>query len=65
MLLLLTLLTTIWESRERKKRQQQELKDEIIHCSRQIVEKDGWNNLSIRKIAEAIEYSVPVIYKTF
>lgn len=50
---------------ERKKRQQQEVKDEIIRCSRQIVEKDGWNNLSIRKIAEAIEYSVPVIYKHF
>ncbi len=50
---------------ERKQRQQQELKDQIITCSREIVEKEGWSALSIRKIADAIEYSVPVIYKHF
>ncbi|WP_185211477.1 TetR/AcrR family transcriptional regulator [Sphingobacterium mizutaii] len=50
---------------ERKLRQQQELKEQIIVCSREIVEKEGWASLSIRKIADAIEYSVPVIYKHF
>ena len=50
---------------ERKLRQQQELKDQIISCSREIVENEGWAALSIRKIADAIEYSVPVIYKHF
>ncbi|GEM68881.1 TetR family transcriptional regulator [Sphingobacterium mizutaii NBRC 14946 = DSM 11724] len=50
---------------ERKLRQQQELKEQIITCSREIVEKEGWAALSIRKIADAIEYSVPVIYKHF
>ncbi len=50
---------------ERKLRQQQELKEQIIVCSREIVEKEGWAALSIRKIADAIEYSVPVIYKHF
>ncbi|OYD42034.1 TetR/AcrR family transcriptional regulator [Sphingobacterium cellulitidis] len=50
---------------ERKIRQQQELKEQIICCSREIVENEGWAALSIRKIADAIEYSVPVIYKHF
>ncbi len=30
-----------------------------------MVKEDGWQSLSIRKIAEAIEYSVPVIYDHF
>jgi len=50
---------------ERKLRQQQELREQIITCSREIVENEGWTALSIRKIADAIEYSVPVIYKHF
>ncbi|MGJ1204126.1 TetR/AcrR family transcriptional regulator [Sphingobacterium lactis] len=50
---------------ERKQRQQQELKERIIQSSREIVENEGWAALSIRKIADAIEYSVPVIYKHF
>ncbi len=50
---------------ERKLRQQQALKSQIIACSRTIVNEEGWSSLSIRKIADAIEYSVPVIYKHF
>ena len=50
---------------ERKIRQHQELKNQIIECSRAIVNNEGWSSLSIRKIADAIEYSVPVIYKHF
>ena len=50
---------------ERKQRQQEEVKLEIIRCSWEIVEEQGWANLSIRKIADAIEYSVPVVYKHF
>lgn len=50
---------------ERKQRQQREIKEEIIRCSRRIVEEEGWGNLSVRKIAEAIEYSVPVVYRHF
>lgn len=65
LLFLLTPLTSVMGITERKQRQQQEVKDDIIHCSWQIVQQDGWNNLSIRKIAEAIEYSVPVVYKHF
>ncbi len=50
---------------ERKIRQQLEVKNQIIASSREIVQAEGWAALSIRKIAEAIEYSVPVVYKHF
>lgn len=50
---------------ERKKRKKQELRQAILDASWQLVVNDGWQALSIRKIAEAIEYSVPVIYDHF
>ncbi|WP_149526589.1 TetR/AcrR family transcriptional regulator [Sphingobacterium hotanense] len=50
---------------ERKLRHQQEVKNQIIASSREIVNMEGWAALSIRKIADAIEYSVPVVYKHF
>ncbi len=50
---------------ERKQRQQEALRNRIISSSRDIVNQEGWAALSIRKIADAIEYSVPVIYKHF
>lgn len=50
---------------ERKKRQKKELRKAILDASWQLVMKDGWQALSIRKIADAVEYSVPVIYDHF
>lgn len=50
---------------ERKKRQKQEMRTAILDASWQLVINHGWQALSIRKIAEAIEYSVPVIYDHF
>src|SRR3954467_10043452 len=50
---------------ERKIRQKGEIRSSILKAAWQIVEKEGWQSLSIRKIAEAIEYSVPVIYDHF
>jgi AcrR family transcriptional regulator len=50
---------------ERRIRQKEEVKCAILTAAWQIVEKEGWQALSIRKIAEAIEYSVPVIYDHF
>lgn len=37
----------------------------ILRAAWELVEKEGWQALSIRKIAEAIEYSAPVIYDHF
>jgi AcrR family transcriptional regulator len=50
---------------ERKIRQKEEVRTSILNAAWQIVTEEGWQALSIRKIAEAIEYSVPVIYDHF
>ena len=50
---------------ERKLRQKVEVKASILQAAWQLVEKEGWQSLSIRKIADAIEYSAPVIYDHF
>jgi len=50
---------------ERKIRQKEEVKASILNAAWQLVKVEGWQALSIRKIADAIEYSVPVIYDHF
>ena len=50
---------------ERKLRQKEEVRSSILRASWKIVATEGWQALSIRKIAEAIEYSAPVIYDHF
>ncbi len=50
---------------ERKLRQKDEVRSSILRASWKIVQKEGWQALSIRKIAQAIEYSTPVIYDHF
>ncbi len=41
------------------------MKTSILQAAWQLVLEEGWQALSIRKIADAIEYSVPVIYSHF
>ena len=50
---------------ERRLRQKEEVKANILATAWQIVKEDGWESVSIRKIADAIEYSAPVIYDHF
>lgn len=50
---------------ERRIRQKDEIRSSILETAWQIVREEGWQSLSIRKIADAIEYSVPVIYDHF
>ncbi|WP_129716063.1 TetR/AcrR family transcriptional regulator [Pedobacter sp. SYP-B3415] len=50
---------------ERKIRQRVAMKDSILAAAQEIVATEGWQALSIRKIADAIEYSAPVIYSHF
>ena len=50
---------------ERRLRQKEEVKTSILSTAWQMVKEDGWDAVSIRKIADAIEYSVPVIYDHF
>ena len=49
----------------RREKEIQELRQMIIDQSWKIIQEEGWQSLSIRKIADAISYSVPVIYKHF
>ena len=50
---------------ERRLRQKDEVRSSIMGTAWQMVKEEGWQSLSIRKIADAIEYSVPVIYDHF
>ncbi|WP_146904865.1 TetR/AcrR family transcriptional regulator [Adhaeribacter aerolatus] len=50
---------------ERKQRQKEEVREQILRAAWALVQEEGWQSLSIRKIADAIEYSVPVIYSHF
>jgi AcrR family transcriptional regulator len=50
---------------ERKLRHKEEVRESILRAAWALVLKEGWQALSIRKIADAIEYSVPVIYTHF
>ena len=50
---------------ERKLQHREEVRAAIMEAAQAVVLKEGWQALSIRKIAEAIDYSVPVIYDHF
>ena len=50
---------------ERKQRHKEEIRESIIRAAWNIVQEEGWQALSIRKIADAIEYSIPVIYSHY
>jgi AcrR family transcriptional regulator len=50
---------------ERRIREKEKVRTAILTTAWQMVKEEGWQLLSIRKIADAIEYSVPVIYDHF
>lgn len=50
---------------ERRQRQKTEVRTSILQAAWELVLNEGWQALSIRKIADAIEYSIPVIYTHF
>jgi len=52
-------------SKERIQRVKEETRANIIEASLQIVKEDGWQALSMRKIADKIEYTAPIIYEYF
>ncbi|WP_207421084.1 TetR/AcrR family transcriptional regulator [Desertivirga brevis] len=65
---MLTLLTPLGKAMgiaERRLREKEELKSKIICTAWDLVKTEGWSALSIRKIADKIDYSVPVIYDHF
>lgn len=50
---------------DRKLRQKEEVRASILDTAWDLVVSEGWHSFSIRKIADKIEYSVPVIYSHF
>ena len=50
---------------DRRLRQKEEVRTLILDAAWEMVVTEGWQSFSIRKIADAIEYSVPVIYTHF
>ncbi len=52
-------------SKERILRQKEETRQGILDAALQIVKNDGWPALSMRKIADVIEYTAPTIYEYF
>jgi AcrR family transcriptional regulator len=50
---------------ERKRRERVEREQRIIAAARSIAEREGWSAVTIRRLADEIEYSQPVIYSHF
>ncbi len=50
---------------ERRAREKQELRQEILDAARELFVREGYENVSMRKIAEKIEYSPTTIYLYF
>lgn len=51
--------------RERRQQEKQEMRQVILNVARDIAARDGWQNLTIRKICDEIRYTAPVIYQYF
>lgn len=52
-------------SKERIQRLKEDTRKGILDAALQIVKQEGWAALSMRKIADMIEYTAPIIYEYF
>ena len=50
---------------ERKLRDKQTRRAQIIRAARRIAELEGWSNVTVRRLADEISYSQPVLYAHF
>lgn len=50
---------------ERKERERAERENRIVSAARQVAEREGWAAVTIRRLADEIEYSQPVLYSHF
>jgi AcrR family transcriptional regulator len=51
--------------KERREREKQLTRQSILTAAHQIARQEGWPALTIRKVADQIEYSTPMIYEYF
>src|SRR5438874_10012791 len=52
-------------TKQRREREKQEVREGILAGAREIALQEGWQAVTIRKVAERIEYSPPTIYEYF
>lgn len=52
-------------SQERKLREKEALKQSMLSAAINIAKCEGWQAVTIRKIADAIDYSAPIVYEHF
>ena len=52
-------------SKDRILRQKEETRGNILCAAYDIVKEEGWHGLNMRKIADRIEYTAPIIYEYF
>jgi AcrR family transcriptional regulator len=50
---------------ERKLRDRQARRAQIVSAARRIAELEGWSNVTVRRLADEISYSQPVLYAHF
>lgn len=50
---------------ERKTQQKEALRSGILHAARSIALRDGWQAVTIRKIADEVAYTPPIVYEYF
>jgi AcrR family transcriptional regulator len=50
---------------ERKRRAWDEREDRIVATARAIAEREGWSAVTVRRLADEIEYSQPILYSHF
>jgi AcrR family transcriptional regulator len=61
------MVTTVAANRiaERKLRDKQARRAQIISAARRIAELEGWSNVTVRRLSDEISYSQPVLYAHF
>ena len=50
---------------ERKERDRQARRAQIISAARRIAELEGWSNVTVRRLSDEVSYSQPVLYSHF
>jgi AcrR family transcriptional regulator len=50
---------------ERRERERAQRRQVIVNAARQLAEAEGWEAVTTRRLADAIEYSQPVLYSHF
>lgn len=52
-------------AKERRERQKLETRDGILNAARQIARQEGWGAVTVRRIADLVEYTPPIVYEYF